>query len=61
MKNLIFSGVATALATPFDETGINTKEFSKFINFQIASGINAIVVCGTTGEAATMNHSERNE
>lgn len=60
MKNLVFSGVATALATPFDENGINTKEFSKFINFQIASGINAIVVCGTTGEAATMSHSERN-
>lgn len=59
MKKCLFKGVATALATPFDENGVNTKEFEKFINFQIDSGINALVVCGTTGEASTMTQEEK--
>ena len=59
MKNCLFTGIATALATPFDDNGVNTQEFSKFINFQIDSGIDALVVCGTTGEASTMSQEER--
>ena len=59
MKKCLFEGIATALATPFDENGVNTKEFEKFINFQIDSGINALVVCGTTGEASTMTQEEK--
>lgn len=59
MKKCLFTGVATALATPFDDTGINVKEFKKFINFQIDSGIDALVVCGTTGEASTMTQEEK--
>lgn len=59
MKKCLFTGVATALATPFDDTGINIKEFEKFINFQIDSGIDALVVCGTTGEASTMTQEEK--
>ena len=59
MKKCLFTGVATALATPFDDTGINIKEFEKFINFQIDSGIDALVVCGTTGEASTMSQEEK--
>ncbi len=59
MKKCLFTGVATALATPFNKYGINTKEFEKFINFQIDSGINALVVCGTTGESSTMSKSEK--
>ena len=59
MKKCLFTGVATALATPFNDNGINTQEFSKFINFQIDSGINALVVCGTTGEASTMTQEEK--
>ena len=59
MKKCIFKGVATALATPFSENGINITEFEKFINFQIDSGINALVVCGTTGEASTMSKEEK--
>jgi len=61
MNNVIFSGVATALATPFDENGINIVELEKFIHFQIDSGVNAIVVCGTTGEASTMTKDEKIE
>ncbi len=59
MKNLLFTGVATALATPFNEKGVNLQEFKKFIDFQISSGINALVVCGTTGEASTMTSVEK--
>lgn len=59
MKKCIFKGVATALATPFSENGVNVTEFEKFINFQINSGINALVVCGTTGESSTMTKEEK--
>ena len=59
MKKCLFTGVATALATPFDDNGINIPEFQRFINFQIDSGVDALVVCGTTGEASTMNQEER--
>lgn len=59
MKKCLFTGVATALATPFDEKGVKIKEFAKFIDFQIDSGIDAIVVCGTTGESSTMSQEEK--
>lgn len=59
MKKCLFTGVATALATPFTEKGINLPEFKKFINFQIDAGVNALVVCGTTGEASTMMQEEK--
>ena len=61
MKKCLFTGVATALATPFNDEGINIPEFEKFINFQIESGIDALVVCGTTGEASTMTKDEKIE
>ena len=59
MKKCLFTGVATALATPFNENGVNVDEFKRFIKFQIASGIDALVVCGTTGEASTMTKDEK--
>lgn len=59
MKKCLFTGVATALATPFDSNGVNITEFKKFINFQINSGVNALVVCGTTGESSTMTQTEK--
>ena len=59
MKKCLFTGVATALATPFNENGVNTKEFSKFIQYQINAGVNALVVCGTTGESSTMTKEEK--
>ena len=61
MKKLLFRGVATALATPFTKNGINYNEFEKFINMQIDSGINALVVCGTTGETSTMTNEEKSD
>ncbi len=61
MKKTLFEGVGTAIATPFDENGINYKEYDKLVENQIESGVKAIVVCGTTGEAATMSYEERDE
>lgn len=61
MKKIIFEGCATAIATPFTESGVNFEEFGKLIDFQISEGIDALVVCGTTGESATMTDTERKE
>lgn len=61
MKKLLFKGCATAIATPFTDIGVNFDEFGKLIDFQIEEGIDALVVCGTTGESATMTETERKE
>lgn len=62
MKDIIFKGCATALVTPFDEKNeVDFDEFKKLINFQIDNKINAIVVCGTTGEAASLTLEETQE
>ena len=59
MKDILFKGCATAIAKPFDENGVNFNEFKKLIEFQISEGINAIVVCGTTGESSCMTQEEK--
>lgn len=61
MKKILFEGCATAIATPFTEFGVNYEEFGRLIDFQIEEGIDALVVCGTTGESATMTDTERKE
>ena len=61
MKKTIFEGVATALITPFDENGVNYDKLGALIDWQIEKGINALVVCGTTGEASTMTDDEHRE
>lgn len=58
MKNTVFTGVATAIITPLNENGIDFEKFGKLIEWQIAEGINAIVVCGTTGESSTLTDEE---
>ncbi len=60
-KDVLFSGVATALATPFDTQGVDYPAFSKMIEFQLTSGTDALVVCGTTGEASTLADEEKKE
>ena len=52
-------GVATAMITPFTETGVDLESFRAMIEYQIAGGTDALVVRGTTGEPATMSESER--
>ena len=54
MKKTIFTGMATALVTPMTAEGIDYEAFGRFIDFQIDSGINALVAMGTTGENATI-------
>ncbi len=54
----VFKGAATALVTPFNETGINFDAFEALIDYQLEGGIDALVVCGTTGEASTMSEEE---
>lgn len=58
----IFTGAAVALITPMHEDGsINYEEMERVVNDQINNGTDAIVVCGTTGEASTMTHEEHIE
>ncbi|MFA5676566.1 MAG: 4-hydroxy-tetrahydrodipicolinate synthase [Christensenellales bacterium] len=54
----IFTGAGTALVTPFDDKGINFSAFESLIEHQIESGIDALIVCGTTGESSTMSKEE---
>ena len=61
MKPIIFKGCGTALATPFDESGINFKVFKEMIESQIENGVDALIVCGTTGESSTMTEKERKD
>ncbi len=59
MKKIIFKGCGTAIATPFTENGVNLQEFQKLVEEQIKEGVDSIIVCGTTGESATMTEEER--
>lgn len=61
MKPIIFKGCGTALATPFDKNGINFKVFEEMIENQIKNNVDALIVCGTTGESATMTEKERKD
>jgi len=58
MKNTVFTGAGTAIITPLNESGIDYANFGRLIDWQIESGIDAIVVVGTTGEAATLTDEE---
>ena len=58
-KKVIFKGCATALVTPFSDGEIDYEALGRLIEFQILSGIPALVIGGTTGEAATLSDGER--
>lgn len=58
----IFTGAGVAIVTPMYEDGtVNYEAFDKLIEFQIENGTDAIIVCGTTGEASTLSHEEHLE
>lgn len=57
-KKSVFEGAATALVTPFCESGIDYTAAGALIDRQIARGIDALVIAGTTGEGATLTHEE---
>ncbi len=61
MKKLLFKGCGTAIATPFTKDGVNFEEFGKLIEDQIRGSIDALIVCGTTGEASTMTTEEKKQ
>jgi len=60
-KQIVFEGAATALITPMKNGLVDYESFGKLIDAQIDGGIDALVVCGTTGEAATLTDEEHKE
>ena len=58
MKTPVFEGMASAIITPLNEKGIDFELFAKLVEWQIAEGIDGIVVCGTTGEGSTLTDEE---
>ena len=60
-KQSIFQGAATALVTPLDENGVNYEKLGKLIDWQIEQGIDALVICGTTGEGSTLSDAEHRQ
>lgn len=62
MKNTIFKGAGVALVTPMkDDFSINFDKLEELVEFQIAGHTDAIIVCGTTGEASTLSRAEHLE
>lgn len=62
MKNTVFKGVGTAIVTPFNEDlTVDYESFGRLLDWQVAEGVNAIVVCGTTGEASTLTDEEHRD
>lgn len=59
MKTPLFTGACTALVTPFRDNEVCLPEFDRLLDFQLDAHISAIVVCGTTGEAATLSDEEK--
>ena len=57
----IFQGVATALITPINENGVDYAALKKLIDWQIEEGVNALVICGTTGENSTLTDAEHRQ
>ena len=61
MKKTVFCGAATAIVTPLTKDGIDYDKFGELIDWQIESGIDAIVAVGTTGEGSTLSDKEHKE
>ena len=60
-KQPVFRGAATALITPMTESGVDYESFGRLIDWQIAEGINALVIAGTSGEGSTLSDKEHRE
>ena len=59
MKKTVFTGSGVAIVTPMHQDGtVNFEELGRVLEFQIENGTDAIIICGTTGESATLNHEE---
>ena len=58
MKKPVFKGSAVALITPYRDNKVDFEAYGKLIDFQIAGGTSALVICGSTGEAPTLSDDE---
>lgn len=56
----MFSGIFTALITPFNNGKVDEKAFQSFVQWQIEQGVHGVVPCGTTGESPTLSYEEHN-
>ena len=62
MKKVLFTGAGIAIITPFDaDNKVNYKKLGEIIDYQIDNGTDAVIICGTTGEGATLDHEEHTE
>lgn len=61
MKNPIFQGASVAIVTPFKDGKVNFPKLDELIDFQIENGIDAITICGTTGESSTLTTEDHLE
>ena len=59
MKKPLFTGSGVAIVTPFTKETVDLPTLGKLLDFQMKNGTDAIIVCGTTGEASTMSYRER--
>ena len=59
MRKPLFTGSGVAIVTPFIKDTVDLDAFGRLIDFQMANGTDAVIVCGTTGEASTMTYGER--
>lgn len=59
MKQPVFTGSGVAIITPFTNDGVDYPALVRLLDFQLENGTDAIIVCGTTGEAAAMSYEER--
>lgn len=61
VREPLFRGSGVALITPFDDAGVNESAFRDLVRFQLDQGTDALIVCGSTGEAATMTPDEQEQ
>ncbi len=61
MKKAVFEGACTAIVTPFQKGKVDYETMKKLLDYQINAGIQAVVLCGTTGESATLSNTEHEE
>ena len=59
MRKPLFTGSGVAIVTPFTKDAVDLDAFGRLLDFQLANGTDAVIVCGTTGEASTMTYGER--
>ena len=60
-KESIFLGAASAIVTPMNAQGVDYEAFGRMLNWQVEAGIDALVICGTTGEGSTLSDEEHRQ